>query len=174
MHRFENCKGDLKRGVIMNLLIRVLFGFSAVLFNLLITVIFIASHFGKMQIIRKVGIGVIMLGIPFSLVLYYTVTTGNDLNVRIALAVVLVYILIELILDFLLEYDFRSKFITHFPYVFLEYGAFIGLIYTAFSISEFLGWAVSITFWLAMAAMIFYLIGESKKNKKINSSDNSG
>ena len=147
--------------------ISVLFGLSAVTFNLLITGIFIASHFRKTHYIRKIGIGVVLLGIPFTLVLYSTITSRFDPNVRIALVIVLTYILVEFILDFLLKYDFRAKFITHFPYVILEYGAFIGLIYTAFAIDEIWGWAVSITFWMAMAALIFYLVNESRKKKKV-------
>ena len=147
--------------------IKILFGLSAVSFNLFITGIFIASHFRKMQYIRWFGTGVVLLGIPFTLVLYSTITTGFDLNVRIALVIVLIYILVELILDFLLKYEFRAKFITHFPYVILEYGAFIGLIYSAFAIDKIWGWAVSITFWMAMAALIFYLVNKSRKKKKV-------
>ena len=105
------------------------------------------------------------MGIPFLIVLVHALTAGYNPYVSIALAVVLAYILTELFLDFIFVYDFRSRFITHFPYILLEYGAFAGLIYTAFTISERWGWAVSITFWIAMAALVYYFICESKRKK---------
>lgn len=144
----------------------IIFGISAVAFNLLIAGVFIASRHEKMRLVRQIGIGLIALGIPFVVVLYHTLTAGYNQYVSFALAVVLVYILVELLLDFILMYDFRSRFITHFPYVLLEYGAFAGLIYTSFTISDCWGWAVSVTFWVAMAALIYYFIGESKRKKK--------
>ena len=144
----------------------IIFGISAIAFNLLITSFFIATRHEKMRLVRLIGMGLISLGIPFLIVLYHSLTTGHNQYVRIALAVVLAYILTELLLDFILMYDFRSRFITHFPYILLEYGAFAGLIYTSFTISECWGWAVSVTFWIAMAALIYYFIGESKRKQK--------
>ena len=144
----------------------IIFGISAVAFNLLIASFFIAWRHEKMRLVRLIGIGLISLGIPFLIVLYHTLTAGHNQYVPIALAVVLAYILTELLLDFIFMYDFRSRFITHFPYILLEYGAFAGLIYISFTISERWGWAVSITFWIAMAALVYYFIGESKRKKK--------
>ena len=144
----------------------IIFGLSAVAFNLLIASFFIAWQHEKIRLVRLIGIGIISLGIPFLIVLYHVLTTGQNQYVCIALAVVLAYILTELLLDFIFMYDFRSRFITHFPYILLEYGAFAGLIYTSFTISERWGWAVSITFWIAMAALVYYFICESKRKKK--------
>ena len=146
-----------------------IFGVSAVAFNLLIAGIFIATRYGRMQAVRKIGSGIVALGIPFGFVLAHTLMTGNNLYVRVALAVVLAYILSELVMDFILKYDFRAKWTTHVPYILLEYAAFIGLIYVAFTISEYWGWAVSVTFWVAMGALIYYFKGKKKdkqKNKK--------
>ena len=144
----------------------IIFGISAIAFNLLIASVFIASRHEKMRLVRRIGVGLIALGIPFLIVLYHSLTAGHNQYVRIALAVVLAYILTELLLDFILMNDFRSRFITHLPYILLEYGAFAGLIYTSFTISKRLGWAVSVTFWIAMAALIYYFIGESKRKQK--------
>ena len=144
----------------------IIFGISAVAFNLLIASFFIAWQHEKNRLVRLIGIGIISLGIPFLIVLYHALTAGQNQYVCIALAVVLAYILTELFLDFIFIYDFRSRFITHFPYILLEYGAFAGLIYTSFTISERWGWAVSITFWIAMAALVYYFICENKRKKK--------
>jgi len=142
----------------------LIFGISAVAFNLLIAGVFLATRAGKMARVRRFGTGLVALGLPFGVVLYHTLTAGRNLYVRAALAVVLAYILTELILDFILQYDFRAKWITHVPYIALEYGAFFALIYVAFTISDFLGWVVSVTFWMALAALIYYLAGRKKNS----------
>ncbi len=144
----------------------LLFGISAIIFNLLIAGVFIATRHEKMQTVRKFGVIMIALGVPFTAVLMHVLNTGSNQNVSIALAVVLVYIVAELLLDFIFKYDFRSRFVTHFPYILLEYGAFAGLIYTAFDISNGWGWAVSITFWVAMVALIYYFAGMKKSKTK--------
>ena len=144
----------------------IIFGLSAVAFNLLIASFFITWQHNKIRLVRLIGIGIISLGVPFLIVLYHAITEGCSQNVCIALIVVLAYILTEFLLDFIFMYDFRSRFITHFPYILLEYGAFAGLIYTSFTISKRWGWAVSITFWVAMAGLVYYFICESKRKKK--------
>ena len=150
----------------MNTPYNLIFGISAVAFNLLVAGVFIATRHEKMQTVRKLGVVMIALGIPFTAVLIHMLRIDGNANVVLALAVVLVYLLAELLLDFVFKYDFRSRFVTHFPYILLEYGAFIGLIYTAFDISAGWGWAVSITFWVAMVALIYYFAGMKKSKTK--------
>jgi len=150
----------------MNAPYNLIFGISAVAFNLLVAGVFIATRHEKMQTVRKLGVVMIALGIPFTVVLIHMLRIDSNANVALALAVVLVYLLAELLLDFVFKYDFRSRFVTHFPYILLEYGAFIGLIYTAFAISAGWGWAVSITFWVAMVALIYYFAGMKKSKTK--------
>ena len=150
----------------MNTPYNLIFGISAISFNLLVAGVFIATRHEKMQTVRKLGVVMIALGIPFTAVLIHMLRIDGNANVVLALAVVLVYLLAELLLDFIFKYDFRSRFVTHVPYILLEYGAFIGLIYTAFDISAGWGWAVSITFWVAMVALIYYFAGMKKSKTK--------
>lgn len=143
----------------------VIFGISAVAFNLLIAGIFISQKKGDICLIRTLGPIVIALSIPFSYVLYQYLMRGGNVWVRVALAVALAYQLVELLMDYILKIDFRSKWVTHVPYILLEYAAFAGLIYTAFNISEFWGWAVSVSFWIAMTALLYLMLGRKRKKK---------
>jgi len=142
----------------------LIFGISAVAFNLLIAGIFVAQKKGDIRMIRTLGPIVIALSLPFGYVLYRYLMRGGNVWVRVALTVVLAYQLVELLMDYILKIDFRSKWVTHVPYILLEYAAFAGLIYTAFSISEFWGWTVSVTFWISMTALVYLMMG--RKNKK--------
>jgi len=141
----------------------VLFGISALAINILIAGVFIAWKQGKMKQMCTLGVLMIALIIPFTIVLTAYLRTGHNPWVRISLAVVLAYLITELLLDYILKIDFRSKWVTHVPYILVEYAAFAGLIYTAFTVSQPLGWAVSITFWIAMASMVIMFAGMKKK-----------
>lgn len=143
-----------------------IFGISAVAFNLLITGIFVAQKKGDIRFInRTIGPIVIALSLPFGYVLYRYLMRGGNVWVRVSLAVVLAYQLVELLMDYIFKIDFRSRWVTHVPYILLEYAVFAGLIYTAFTISEFWGWTVSVTFWIAMAALVYLMMGRKKKNR---------
>ena len=144
----------------------IIFGVSAIAFNLLIAGVFIAQRYGKTKLVRRLGPAMISLAVPFTILLVHSLRAINDRWIRVGLTVVVGYLLVELLMDYILMVDFRSKFITHLPYILLEYAAFAGLIYTAFTISEFLGWAVSVTFWLAMAALIYLYAGIRKDKQK--------
>ena len=51
--------------------------------------VFIASRREKMHMVRRIGMVLISLSVPFTLVLTHTLSMGNKQNVSIALAVVL-------------------------------------------------------------------------------------
>ena len=144
----------------------LIFNFSALTFNLLIAGIFIAMKKGNEKLVRRLGSFLIALAVPFGYVLASYLISGTNLWVRLSLTVVLAYLLTELLMDYILKLDFRSKWTTHIPYILLEYAAFFGLIYTAFTISEVWGWMISVTFWAAMACLIYLYAGRKKKKRR--------
>ncbi len=148
----------------MTAVIAFIFKFSALAFNLLIAFIFISQKKGNDKLVRTLGSFLIGLVLPFGYVLARYLSSGSDIWVRISLTVVIAYLLTELLMDYILNVDFRSKWTTHLPYILLEYTTFFGLIYTAFTISDIWGWAVTITFWIAMACLIYLYAG--RKGKK--------
>jgi len=124
----------------------LLFTISAVLFNLLIAGIFLCDRLGKMQWVKRIGIVVVLLIVPFTIVLINWLILRVSTPIILALVVVLLYLFVEILLDFILKVDFRTKWSTHIPYILLEYGAFFSLIYIASNISKTAMWWVSITF----------------------------
>lgn len=140
------------------------FVISAAAFNLLIAGIFIAQRHGKTRWVRTFGLIVIGLAIPFVLILFRSIQREKGFLVYLSLSMVLLYQVVELLLDYVLKLDFRSKWITHVPYILLEYAAFFGLIYVASTLSQTALWIVSLTFWIVMACLI-YLYAGIRKNK---------
>ena len=80
---------------------------------------------------------------------------GMGLAILVPLALVLLYMLVEFLLDFVFKVEFRHNWKTHVPYIVLKYIALFSLISVAFNIHRTYGYAVSITFWILLAALIY-------------------
>jgi len=134
----------------------LVFVVCAVLFNLLIAAIFIAQKNGQARLVRNLGIAWLLLFLPLAVVFFRYVMSGErDSGIIVSFAFVLIYMLVEFLLDYVYKFDFRSKNITHIPYILLEYIALFGVIVIAFDIGRAWGWIVSICFWLLMGSLVY-------------------
>ena len=133
----------------------LLFVLTAVAFNLLIAAIFIAQKLGKDKLVKTFGILWLWLIIPLALVFVAYWQTGKEARILLYFGLIFLYMLAELLLDYVFKIDFRSKAITHVPYIILEYIALFSLIAIAFDIDQRWGMIVSICFWILMGSLIF-------------------
>ena len=133
----------------------LVFLFSALEFNLLLAILFVAQKNGWTRAVRGIGILWLFLAIPLAFVFARYLTEGMGLAVLVPLALVLLYMLVEFLLDFVFKVEFRRNWKTHVPYIVLEYIALFNLIRLAFNIHPTYGYAVSITFWILLAALIY-------------------
>jgi hypothetical protein len=133
----------------------LLFVLSAVAFNLLIAAIFIAQKLGKDKVVKTFGILWLWLLIPLALVFVVYWQAGKEARILLYFGLIFLYMLAELLLDYVFKIDFRSKAITHVPYIILEYIALFSLIAIAFDIDQRWGMIVSICFWILMGSLIF-------------------
>lgn len=133
----------------------LLFVLSAVAFNLLIAAIFVAQKLGQDKLVKTFGILWLWLIIPLALVFVSYWQAGKEAQVLLYLVLIFLYMLAELLLDYVFKIDFRSKSITHVPYIILEYIALFSLIAIAFDIDQRWGIVISICFWILMGSLIF-------------------
>jgi hypothetical protein len=133
----------------------LLFVLTAVAFNLLIAAIFIAQKLGKDKLVKTFGILWLWLIIPLALVFVAYWQTGKEARILLYFGLIFLYMLAELLLDYVFKIDFRSRLITHVPYIVLEYIALFSLIAIAFDIDQRWGMVVSICFWILMGSLIF-------------------
>ena len=132
-----------------------IFLFSAVAFNLLIAAIFIAQKLEHEKLVRTFGILWLWLIVPLVLVFVFYWQTGRETKILVSFGLVFIYMLVELLVDYVLKIDFRSKAITHVPYILLEYTALFSLIAIAFNIDRGWGWVISICFWTLMGSLVY-------------------
>jgi hypothetical protein len=131
-----------------------IFVLSAVAFNLLIAVLFIAQKLGRDKLVRTFGILWLCLSIPLALVFVSYWLDGHDPRILVSFGFVFLYMLVEFLLDYVFKVDFRARAITHVPYIILEYVALFSLIVIAFDIGRGWGWVITICFWILMGGLV--------------------
>lgn len=132
-----------------------LFIASAILFNLLIAGIFIADKHGNMRTIRILGTAVLLLALPLLVVFAHYLMVGVKRSVIVAFGLVFLYLLVELVLDYVIQFDFRKQWLTHIPYILLEYLALFSLIKIAIEIDQTWSWVVGVSFWILLGSLIY-------------------
>jgi hypothetical protein len=144
--------------------IDLLFIAAALLFNLLVSGVYLAQAHEQALWLRRFGTGVVALALPFAAVWVAYWLHGSPPWVLAFLGILLLYLAVEFLLDFVLKVDFRRRPILHVPYILLFYAAAGGLIGIAFTIHSAWGYVVSITFWLLLGCLVYtYLAGRKKK-----------
>jgi len=140
----------------------LVFVISATLLNLFVIAIYISEKFGRTKLVRRLGIAVLALTIPFLAVFIAYLFQGKDLWILMVFLAIFVYMFLELLWDYLLKVDFRSKPALHIPYIIIFYIVLFGNIAIAFRINRTWGWVVTVTFWALLATLAISLIPKKK------------
>ena len=149
-------------GVLTIDLLDFLFVVTAVIFNLQVIGVYIASRNGRLDTARRYGTMTLLLAFPFALVFAGYSLLGQEKWIMVGLVLIFLYLFVELMLDFVLKIEFRTIPLLHGPYIVLFYLVQAALIGIAFSIDNFWGWLVSITFWALLGALIYSLWPKKK------------
>ena len=89
---------------------------SSILFNILVSAVYVYSKLGQMTIVRIIGIPIIMLIIPFGYTLREFLKTKEKRMIFFN-TVIILYLLLELLLDYILYVPFRENLVMHIPYI---------------------------------------------------------
>ena len=144
----------------------LIFVITAIAFNLIIAGIFIASKMEFPKVRQTLGVVWMLLTFPLAIVFINYLIEGRDLGILIRFGLVFLYNLIEFLLDYVLKFDFRTKWITHAPYIILEYIALFSLIGIATNINRIWGWIVGVAFWILMGSLIYLYWDKITRKKK--------
>ncbi|MBY8999606.1 MAG: hypothetical protein KGD64_01705 [Candidatus Heimdallarchaeota archaeon] len=146
----------------------ILFVITAILANLCVSAIYVSDRHNSMNFIRKFGITFLSLGLPMIAVLIGYTITGYDWWIYVLLSYTIVFFIVQLLLDYILKIQFRENTVQHVVYIIFFYIFQAGMIIIAFNINDTCGYAVSISFWILLAALIYLLIGKGKNRNLQN------
>lgn len=148
-----------------------LFIVAAILFNLFIAGIFIADRQDRRDWINLLGGAWLLLALPLGVVFTHYLLAGIKSGMLTAFGLVFLYMLVEFLLDTLLHYDFRRRWLTHIPYILLEYAALFSLIWIAYQIDPVWSWVVGISFWILMGSLVYLYAGKRRRKQAVDPQD---
>ncbi|MCX6648376.1 MAG: hypothetical protein NTV61_03180 [Candidatus Bathyarchaeota archaeon] len=132
---------------------------SAIVFNLLVSALYVFTKLDQMAAVRAVGVPIILLMVPFGYTLIGFLKSNIERRIIISNAVIIVYLLLELLLDFILLIPFREILVIHVPYILVFYAAEFSMIGVSFRLNRGLGFAVLFTFFILIGCLIFMYLG---------------
>ena len=146
MHNLRESLGTVRE--------RVFIG-SSILFNILVSTIYVLSKLDQMTLVRAAGVAVIMLIVPFTYTLHRFLRDKEEKQIIISNALIILYLLVELFLDYVLLIPFREIYAIHIPYILVFYAAEFSIIGVSFKLNRRMGFVVLATFFLLILCLIY-------------------
>ena len=137
----------------------IIFIISSIIFNILVSVLYIATKFGNMELMQVIGIVLLFLIIPFTITLIGYIKEKEGKKILISLGVILFYFFLEILLDYILIIPFRYILALHIPYIIVFYAADFSMIGVTFDKNKKMGFAVLVSFFILLGCLIYRFIG---------------
>lgn len=123
--------------------------------NFIMIGIFISRKFGLSKIEFGLGIFILSLFIPLSIIVYFNITNHRESWSYSLIIPILVFLIIELIFDYILKLDFRNISYLLYPYIFVYYLGLLGMIGYSFGIGKIYGFITLSTYFMNLFATWF-------------------
>jgi len=137
----------------------IIFILSAIIFNISISFVYIATKFDNRELLQVSGVIVVLLIIPFTITLIGYIKEKVEKKIIISLAIILFYLFLELLLDYILLIPFREILALHIPYIIIFYVAEFSMIGIVFQINKKMGFVVVVTFGILIGCLIYMYMG---------------
>ena len=137
-----------------------IFIFSAIIFNISVSLVYLSTKFDNRLLLQVSGSIVIGLLVPFSITLY-GYSSKKDVKSRIIIPhmAILFYLILELLLDYILHIPFRDILAIHIPYIIVFYAAEFSMVGVSFERNRKMGFVVLLTFLILIGCLIYLYIG---------------
>ena len=132
---------------------------TAIIFNISVSLVYLATKFDNMLLLQVSGSFVIILIIPFSVTLYGYIKKDVNRRIIIQHIPILFYLFLELLLDYILMIPFRDILAIHIPYIIVFYVAEFSMIGVSFERNRKMGFVVLLTFLILIGCLIYLYIG---------------
>ncbi|MFW9937355.1 MAG: hypothetical protein ACFFD5_06875 [Candidatus Thorarchaeota archaeon] len=140
-------------------LMDIIFITSSIIFNISVSIVYIATKISNMELLQVAGFIVILLIIPFAITLIGYLKEKEEKKITISIAIILFYLFLELLLDYILLIPFRDILGIHIPYIIVFYAAEFCIIGVTFNKNKKMGIVVLITFGILIGCLIFMYLG---------------
>ncbi len=137
----------------------IVFIVSAIIFNISVSGVYLASKFKNGDLLQTFGAIVVLLSIPFTISLVGYLKKKAEKKIIISLVIILLYLALEIVLDYILKIQFRDILALHIFYIIVFYAAAFSMIGVSFAINKKMGSIVLLTFWILIGCLIYMYLG---------------
>jgi len=137
----------------------IIFIISALMFNILVSVVYFATKFDLMALLQISGFIIISLIVPFTITLREYLIEKAEKKVIISNSVILLYLLVELLLDYVLKIPFREILALHVSYIIVFYAAEFSIMSVSFNIDRKARFMVAVTFCILIGCLAYLYLG---------------
>jgi len=137
----------------------IIFIISSIIFNISVSIIYIAIKIGNLELVQVSGLIVILLIIPFTITLIGYIKEKEEKKILISLVIIIFYLFLELLLDYILMIPFREILALHIPYIIVFYAADFSIIGVTFEKNKKMGFVVLLTFGIVIGCLIYMYMG---------------
>jgi hypothetical protein len=142
----------------MTKLIDIIFICSSVVFNILVSTLYIAFKFGDLMLVEVLGGIAISLIVPFTITLLGYLREKAKKRTIIFNGIILIYLLLELILDYVLRIHIKEILAINLPFTIVFFAALFSMIYVSYESNKKMGNLVIITNWILLGCLTYYLL----------------
>jgi len=142
----------------MSELMDIIFICSSIIFNISVSVLYIAIKLGDMVLVQVCGAIILSLMIPFTITLLGYMKEKAEKRTIISHVFILFYLFLELLLDYILKIPFREIVAIHVPYIIVFYAAMFSMMGVSFDKNRKMGFVVTITFLILIGCLVYYLL----------------
>ena len=136
----------------------IIFICSSIIFNISVSVLYIATKLGNMVLVQVCGAIVLSLIVPFTITLLGYMKEKAKKRTIISHGFILFYLFLELLLDCILKIPFREILVIHVFYIIVFYSAMFSMIGVSFDKNRKMGFVVIITFLILIGCLIYSLL----------------
>ena len=133
----------------------IIFIISSIIFNISVSIIYIAIKIGNLELVQVSGLIVILLIIPFTITLIGYIKEKEEKKILISLVIIIFYLFLELLLDYILMIPFREILALHILYIIIFYAADFSIIGVTFEKNKKMGFVVLLTFGIVIGCLIY-------------------
>ncbi len=137
----------------------ILFIASAIIFNIGVSGVYLASKFDNGALMQTFGAIVVLLSIPFTISLIGYLKKKAEKKIIISLIIILLYLVLEIVLDYVLKSPFRDILALHILYIIVFYAAAFSMIGVSININKKMGFIVLTLFWILIGCLIYMYLG---------------
>lgn len=132
---------------------------SSLVFNLLVSTVYISTKFDNMELVKTIGYPFVSLILPFGYTLYRFIKNNDERRVIISNSIIILYLFLELLLDKILLIPFREILWLHILYILVFYAAEFSIIGISFNKNRKMGFVVLFTFMILIGCLIYLYLG---------------